>query len=201
MMYLRPGFVCRPPLLVAWNQQDKGTNVTLSGGLLTATCNATQDNAVRANKYRGAGKWYAELNGVSLGAGDTGLGLASAAAVLAGIGGSVANAFVHFYGGNCYANTSLVFNLGGMAAGGIEQLCYDGTAHLAWLRFSGGNWNGNAAYDPAAGTGGINTSAWDTGGLVPVFAVSVSGDSAIINAGGSSFSFTPPTGFSAWNTS
>lgn len=201
MIYLRPGFVCRPPLLVAWNQQDKGSNIDLSGGLLTATCNATLDNAVRANKYRGAGKWYWEINGTNIGGGDTGMGLASAAAVLTAIGGSVANAYMQFRGGNRYNNGSILANNGNMSGGGVLQICYDGTAHLAWLKFSAGNWNANAANDPAAGTGGSSTAAWDTGGLVPCFCVSVSGDAAVLNAGATSFSFTPPTGFLPGNSS
>lgn len=201
MIYFRPGFVCRSPLLVAWNQQDKTSNIDLSNGLLTATCNASPDGAVRATIVRAAGKWYAEINGVSIGGGDGGIGFANASAVLANIGGSVANAFIQFRSGNTYANGTLLFNNGGMGAGGIVQLAYDGTAHLGWLRFNGGNWNANASNNPATGVGGVNVSAWDSGGLFPCFAVSVSGDNAILNGGATSFSYAVPSGFSNWNTS
>lgn len=200
MRYFRPGFTVHPPLFVGWNVAAVSPNITLSNGLLRATGNAGGDGAVAATFRRATGKFYCELNMQTVTGGDTGGGFCSGAAVLANIGGSVANAIIQFKGGNVYSNGTLLFGNGSIAAGGILRCAYDADNHLAWLAFAGGNWNNNGAISPDAGTGGVNVSAWDTGGLFPCFACGGVTDQCTANFGASSFTYSLPSGFSNWNT-
>lgn len=201
MRYFNPGFTCRPPLFVGWNQQDKSANIDLSGGLLTAASNAAGDGAVRSTLLRATGKYYFELNFTTITGGDTGGGLAAGDAVLTSIGSSVLKAYIQFKGGNTYKNGSLLTNNGSMAGGGILRVAYDADAKLAWLAFAGGSWNASGTANPATGVGGQSTSAFDTIGLFPAFCTGASGDTGVLNAGGTSFTYSAPSGFSAWNTS
>lgn len=201
MRYFNPGFTCHPPLTVLWNQLDKTSNINLTGGLLTATCVGSGDGAVRATKAYASGKHYAELNCTTVTGTDTGAGFANTSAVLANIGSSVSGAIMQFKSGNTYKNGSLLYSNGNMSAGGIVRVAYDAGAHLAWIAFAGGNWNANAAYSPDAGTGGQDVSAFDSGGLFPCWACgsNANGDVCILNAGATSFTYSLPAGFSAWN--
>lgn len=198
MRYFNPAFVTRPPLVITWNQADKSANIDLTNGLLTATANSGTDGAVRATIIRAAGLWYAELNMGVLSGGDSGGGFANATAVLANIGGSVANAVIQFKGGNVYNNTALQFGNGNMSGGGILQCAYNGTTHRVWLKFASGNWNNNASNDPATGVGGLDVSGFDSGGLYPCFCAGGTADACTANFGATTFSFTIPSGFTAW---
>ena len=199
MRYFNPGFVVHPPLVVTWNNNDKSANITLSGGLLTATSIATGDLGVRGTFARAAGKWYFEVNMTTVTGGDTSGGLATATPTFAQIGANATQAYVQYRGGNIYKNGVVQYGNGSMAGGGILRVAYDANAHLAWLAFASGNWNASGAANPATGVGGNDVSAFDTGGLYPVFTSGANADSCTVNFGGSSFSFTPPAGFTAWN--
>lgn len=200
MRTFNPGFTCHPPLFVGWNNNDKSASIQLTGGQLVASPASVGDGAVRATVFRATGKYYAEINFTSITGGDSGGGLANASAVLEDIGAASVGAFTQFKSGNVYKDGSVVFSNGNMSGGGILRLAYDADGHLGWLSFAGGNWNGNAAFDPSAGTGGQNTSVFDSGGLFPMAALSQPGEIAVLNAGATSFSFTVPSGFLAWNT-
>lgn len=199
MRYFNPGFTFPPPLVTLWNQLDKSSNIVLSGGLLTAASNASGDGAVRSTVKRNAGKYYAEINFTAITGGNCGAGFANTGAVLANIGSTVAGAFIQFRSGNTYKNGSLLYSNGNMGGGGILRIAWDGTARLGWLAFAGGNWNANAAYSPDAGTGGQDTSSFDTGGLYLCFCTNANGDTAVLNAGASSFTYSLPAGFNNWN--
>lgn len=198
MRYFNNGFTAHPPLFVAWNQNDKSSNVNLSGGLLTAANVSTGDGGVRATLYRNTGKWYTELNVSVISGGDSGAGLANAVATFSALIANAAGGMIQFKSGNVYKNGSVVFGNGNMGGGGILRVAYDADAHLAWLAFAAGTWN-NSAGTPDAGTNGQDTSAFDSGGLFPVALLTANGDTNIINPGSSSFTYALPAGFTAWN--
>lgn len=197
---MNPGFTCHPPLFVGWNASDKSSIIQLSGGLLTATSNSGGDGAVRATLVRATGKFYAEIACSTIAGGDSGAGFANATAVLANLGTAAAGGFIQFKGGNVYKNGSVLFSNGAIGNGDILRVAYDAGGHLAWIACAGGNFNGNAANNPATGVGGQSTSAFDSGGLFPVWLTGQNGCVGVLNAGGSSFTYTLPAGFSAWNT-
>lgn len=187
---------------VTWNPSDKSTNITLSAGNLTATGTANSDGAVRATHKRSSGKHYFEINMQVLGgAADTGAGLANTTATLSTLGNTAANVFMQFRNGAVYKDTVNLFNNGSMAGTGILRVAYDADAHLAWVAFASGNWNNSPTANPATGTEGQDVSGFDSGGLFPVFSMAESGDQCTANFGASSFNFTTPSGFSAWNVS
>lgn len=200
MRTFNPGFTCHPPLFVGWNNNDKSSNIALSAGLLTATAISSGDGAVRATLIRASGKYYCEIALSAITGGDTGAGLANASAVLANLGAVASGGMVQFKGGNLYKNGSVLFNNGAISAGDILRVAYDADGHLGWLAKGAGNWNGNAAFSPDAGTGGQDMTAFDSGGLFPVWLTGANGDVGVLNAGASSFTYSLPTAFSAWNT-
>lgn len=199
MRYFNPGFTVRPPIRTTWSNTDKSSNIVLTGGLLVATSNGAGDGAVRGTVVRNEGLYYCEINCTVITGGDSGAGLANTSAVLANLGIAAAGAFVQFRSGNVYRNGSPLFGNGGMSGGGILRVAYNQPAHLSWLAFAGGNFNGSPTSDPATATEGVDTSSFDTGGLFPVWLTSNNGDSGTLNAGASSFTYALPAGFSAWN--
>jgi hypothetical protein len=83
--------------------------------------------------------------------------------------------------------------------GDICGLAIDLIAHLLWVRIGAGNWNGNATYNPATGVGGISLpSGLNSGAVFAGISVNNTGDFSTANFGGSAFSQTIPSGFSAW---
>lgn len=199
MRYFNNGFTMHPPLTVNWSLSDKSSNITLSSGLLTATALSAADGAVRATYVRSSGKHYAELNMVTVTGGDTGGGFANASAVLANIGGSVAGAVIQFKGGNVYNNGTLLFGNGNISGGGILRVAYDAAAHRVWIAFAGGNWNNSGSADPGTGVGGIDVSAWDSGGLFPCFSCGATADQCTANFGATTFTYSLPSGYSNWS--
>ena len=48
-------------MAVTWNPADKGANVTLSNGNMSAEANASNVDSVRATASKSSGKWYWEV--------------------------------------------------------------------------------------------------------------------------------------------
>lgn len=72
-----------------WNPADKGANITLSGGNLTATTSAFAWDAVRTTISKSTGKWYFEMSITANNLGFSGIGKSTA--TLASYLGSDAN--------------------------------------------------------------------------------------------------------------
>ena len=49
-------------MAITWNPSDKGANVTLSNGNLSAEANSTNVDSVRATNSKSSGKWYWEIH-------------------------------------------------------------------------------------------------------------------------------------------
>lgn len=81
--------------------------------------------------------------------------------------------------------------LGGIAPGTIVYMLADYDADLMWFKENAGDWNGNAAADPTAGTGGVTPSV-SIAGLLP--AAQGEGVDAIFTI----LDWTPPAGFVGW---
>jgi hypothetical protein len=91
-------------------------------------------------------------------------------------------------------------NLGITAIGDVFGFAIDLAARLAWCRRNGGNWNGDAAANPATGTNGVIIPA---GTMAPMVRFTNSGptNAMTANFGQSAFAFTPPSGFRlGWGT-
>jgi hypothetical protein len=94
----------------------------------------------------------------------------------------------------------MVAKIQGWKEGDMLSFAVDLGAKRIWFRTNGGNWNNDAANDPATNKGGIDISTLAGG---PYFAYGGGGDSGWgdtlgANFGGSAYAFPVPSGFSNW---
>jgi hypothetical protein len=184
-----------------WNPADKSANIALSNGNLTAQATSTADGGVRATAGKTTGKYYFEiLWSSSLGGGDTGCGIATAAAVLSSIGVSAVGAALVFVSGNVYFNGSNVGSAGTMP-GAPFTICVAadlGNSRI-WFRPNGGNWNNSGTANPATNAGGFNIAALFPGSAAyPVMALNLNTTPTYTaNFGATAFAQPVPSGFTA----
>jgi len=186
-----------------WNPLDTHSRFTLSSGnhVATAASVATQVGTCITDGKTGSGKYYVELTiGGTMG-GNTLLGVYTTSPVW----GTVLTSDIR--GAYCYAAFGLFYNgsntgltLGGFTAGDVICIAFDLDNSKAWFRKNVGNWNGNAAHNPATNAGGISISTLVATGR-PWFVMAGAGSGAApsftLNSGDSAFVQTVPTGFTA----
>lgn len=186
-----------------WNSADKSGNIVLSGSDLIAASNSGSNGGVRSTIGRSSGKLYAEFTvGASLAGSNSGVGIVTSGQALTNIAPSNGtNGFLisPFGGGSLYFNGSGAgFSIGGFAASDVIRMAIDFTGSKAWAARNNGSWNGTIA-DPATGTNGVNIAAVFPGSAAYCFLCSNnSGDGVTANFGASAFTYTPPSGYSAW---
>jgi hypothetical protein len=173
----------------SWNPADL-LNITLSNSNLTAT--STGAGAVRSVAPL-TGKLYWEVTIGAMTGGNSGIGLANAAAILSTVGASPSNASVVYNSGNIYVNNAYTgTNISFMPAGTIVCIAVDVTARLIWYRNGiAGNWNNSSSNNPATGVGGISISAI-TGTLFALQACKLAPRNVTANFGGSAFAGVNP---------
>lgn len=188
------------PAAVSWNPSDKDTYVTLSGGNLIAAAGGpvVSQGAVRAISGYSSGKYYWEETVDIWASGNTGVGIALSSANLSTVPTNPVGAAILYQGGTIYVNGSYSgVSMGARTAGQIIGIAIDVSAKLIWFRVApSGNWNNSGTANPATGTGGISFSAL-VGAVYPLAAFNLVGDQITANFGGSAFSGTMPSGFSA----
>ncbi len=208
-----------------WNPSDKDAAITLSSGNLTATGASSPSNvfkAVRATVGKwNSGKWcYQFTPQTTLDAFS--IGLAAADYPLNGFAylgttnqtESHALAGMNAQGGVWFADIQTGTNDPSLAVGTIGEVCADMGAKppLMWITPNvsgtggpggGPKWNGDATANPVGDVNGAliflypaqQAQALNSCCAFPIF-ISRNGDSVTANFG----SFTPPTGYSTWNT-
>lgn len=179
---------------VYWNPADKNAAIVLSNGNLTASGPGTSFwAAVRANVAHSTGDWYLE---VQVGADSTNLmiGLADSTLPLTDgyFPGVTSNSISYGDDGNVGLNGSIVANYGAFSPGDVIMIAFKAGAQKVWFG-KNGTWNG----DPAANTGGISVSGF--GATYPALGA-VFGGTATANFGATTFAYSPPTGFNAWDS-
>jgi hypothetical protein len=176
-----------------WNPADQGTGMALSNGNLTSTSAANVGG--RATGGKSSGKWYAEF---TMGAASTAnalLGVANSSATLANYPGADANGWVYYGDGRKVNNNSFTAYGTAYAATNVLMIALDMDNGKVFFGKSG-TWQ--ASGDPAAGTNAAFTglsgtlmAIWgDAGGTSPA---------ATGNWGQSAFTYSAPSGFSAWS--
>jgi len=193
-------------MTVTWNPSDKSTGVTLTNSDLTATGNVSDATfkGVRATLSRSTGRYYFEgviqnpsiING--------GFGLMTAAASLAqrvgfdAVGwGELQSSGTDIYKNHSNSLTSMASSTG--ASGLVYRVAVDLDAGKLWFGIDG-KWYGstyNSVGDPDGGTNPTFTSV--TGTLFPAVAFYYNGQAAVARFAISSFEFTIPSGFTAWD--
>jgi len=189
-----------------WNPSDVGGSATftLTNGNLTATItSATGSFNVRSVDRVSTGKYYWEitygatytaLQGLGISTISTNLGSSSNQTAANGLfTAQVSNAGIYAGG------VSTGISLGTITAGTVLCVALDMTNRLIWFRNgAAGNWNNNAGYSPAAGTGGVALTFCGPG--FPAYAFyttsnATNGTSVIANFGATAYAGTAPSGF------
>jgi hypothetical protein len=182
-----------------WNPFDKSTSASLTNNNLTANLGAAQ-GAVRGVRGRSSGKYYLEYTMIKWAGDAGGPGVALASASFSGNATTAGIIAVAGSNGTIWVNGSAGPSFGGTPADGdIVCMAIDFDAALIWFRQGvAGNWNGSGTANPATGVGGVSLAALAGATLFPFF-IDQSTDSITANFGGSAFTGTIPSGFSAWN--
>jgi len=178
-----------------WSATDK-LNSTLSGGNLIAI--ATGTGGGRAVDRNNAGKFYWEVTCNIFVNGNTGVGIATANAILSTFGQSVLNACMVYSNGNIYLNGSYTgVSLGTISAGNIVCISLNLNSKTIFFRRGAlGPWNNNAAYDPAIDSGGISIASFvNLAPVFPCYAFGAASDQFTANFGDSAFAGAVPAGF------
>lgn len=191
-----------------WSTTDL-VNVTLSGGNLIATASAASAG-VRGKDPKRSGKYYIEYTLPASQNASNLFGLASRRATL-GAAPSQAIATAQYNLGTLVfydvfgVQVTTGINLGNLT-GSVLCCAIDLDARLVWFRLgAAGNWNANAAYNPATGAGGVSVVAVGLGQGIDVYPFAYLGSSTnsiTANFGASAFTGSVPSGYtSGWDDS
>ena len=177
-------------------------NASTSGGNLTITSTGANGRGFTSIPIP-SGSAYMELvvNDVT-----TSFGVGVANTSESSYVGGTANSAGFLRDGNIYTNNAYVTtvkvdgynNPTAIVVGDIISIATDGTNARLWMRCNGGVWNTYLTGDPAAGSGSVSYSGV-TGSRFLYFEADNSGPAVTANFGLSAFTYSIPTGFSAWD--
>lgn len=177
-----------------WNPSDKTANVALTNNNLTATI-TSGSGGVRAVKGVNSGKYYFEVTMTTWVNNNSGPGIALSTAALPWLNTASGVAYVTF-GGSVYVNGTGVVAIGASASGQVIGVAVDFAAQLIWFRKApAGNWDNNAAHNPATGAGGYSIAAMSGLFYPAVNFVGAGAEAGTANFGNSAFSGAVPSGF------
>lgn len=177
---------------------DKDSTVTLSGGGLIATKNATNGAAYAFSTHgKESGKWRFQVTVTAI-SGDNSIGITGGLYVNRtgylgqsnGIGiNSLASTGVLYNGVTQYA-----YSTTNMSVGDVFDVYVDADAGKAWFARNGTILNG----DPVAGTGGTSIPSIAKA-YYPTLYLAGANTSFTINFGATAFTYTGSAGYSAWS--
>lgn len=190
-----------------WNPSDKGADIVLSNSDKTAADPDGTFQSVRSVTSHSSGKYYAEVAVAGTTQPFSGIGLSNSSFSVSGFVGTDTNSVSYLptqgaiFGsqGAMYENsTPAAYGAGTTAASYVLGIAVDLDNDLFYVSIDG-TWQDSA--DPAAGTGGYNYSV--TGALFVTAAPEGAGVTPndftnTLRTATADFSYTPPTGFSAW---
>jgi hypothetical protein len=176
------------------NPADSAAGFTFSNGNLTWS-NSTNTQVTRSTTSKTTGKWYFETR-VDNVTGSLRTGIANSSLSLSGSFGLDANGVAVLSTGQLAFNYSTLCNFSAVSAGDIIGVAFDVPNSLIYFSVNG-TWQ--CSGNPSAGSGGYSISM--TG---PYFATNATGTvsgarGATVNFGKTAFSYSIPTGFSAWH--
>lgn len=195
--------------MTTWNSADKGSNIALTNGDLTAVCSdPTSLRFVRSSTGKSTGKWYCEFlcNPIvaSFANRQAYVGIAQASVSNETILGSdVPELSWGFFYNSDNTSWHVAHGGGGNDIGGstpiqgnIIGISLDLNALVFYMRFNGIDLDGG---DPVSGTGGrvINAGTWYAAASGRI--ISSTPGQITANFGATAF-FSLPTGFSAWDS-
>lgn len=188
-----------PPTFTTWNPSDKDAAIALSSGNAVATGSGAAYKSVRSNTSHTTGKKYYEQVAVTQAApAGPYIGFASSAFLLSADLGSSSISF-----GIDPFSTFQAVSGGGLSLAGSHAAGSTGDRWMVAIDFDAGKfWIGkNNAWlssgNPSTGANAYGTFTANPT-LFPGTTCYNNSNSAQLYAGASSFSYTMPTGFSAW---
>ena len=190
-------FKIRPPSLAdAWNIGDKSFSLALSNSDKTVTSTVNSVSGVRSTQvYTNgtAGKYYAEFL-VNTYINSTEIGM-----LLTSSGLTATTGWRVLLNSGDIRNSGTVVGSVGSALASSDVLCmaWDAGAKVIWFRKNGGNWNNDAAADPAAGTNGIAVTG-SAGNYALHMLVSLTGGVVTVRTELAEYTQTVPSGFLSW---
>lgn len=180
-----------------WNSNDKHANLSLSNGNLTATnTTATGWCLGRASKPRASGKWYFEtLIATAIDVNNI-VGIARFLTAKNTHPGLDAASYSYFggSGGRKYYNGSYSAYGSTFGAGDVIGVALDLSAKKIWFSKNGAWQSGG---DPVAGTGEAFSGL--IGAYHPVASIYATGSALTGRFAAASLSYSPPSGFVAWD--
>ena len=183
-----------PTTGTAWNPLDKSSSVIITG--LQAANNGTASvGGVRADQSKTTGKWYFEatINQINNTYGILSIGVSNWYANLGQYIGVNSDGVSYMGSGYAYYNGNYIWNnTGAMAVNDVIGVAFDADAKKIWF-----SRNGVFGGSPAAGTGAIEVPTLSV--YYPTFG-SYQDDAATANFGLTAFAYSPPSGFSAFDT-
>jgi len=187
----------------SFNPSDKTPQITLSNSNLTATLGGSpSSDGVRSTTGRSLGKWYVQMTIGATAITSGGYGAALAATPIGvlwnnlGILVAAANGDIKLNG------TASGKNIGTPVAGDVIDMALDLDNAQAWFRRNNGNWNGDVSANPATNTGGVAIGTLFSSAPAYFYMATLSGpasSSVTVNAGGSAFTNSVPSGFGSWD--
>ncbi len=172
-----------------WNPSDKGTHVILSNGNLTATTDTFDNNSVRGTTSQSSGKWYFEIlvNHVQFVSFSIGIMNASATLNSSKPGSTADGRGVQPNGGVQDFSTGYSGSMSTFTDGDVIGFALDMAGTLDVYK--------NNTYQ-------LTFNALPTGAIYPAGDVvwdTVTTDSITLRPSAASQSYTPPSGFTAWD--
>ena len=189
-------------MTATWDPSNKSAGITLSGSDLVATIASGTSNVAATRAC--SGKTYFEVTvGASL-TGTLAVGICNRAfSMSAGTTlGANANGCGWRQNGTVVIVGSTIATIATFAATNTLCVAVDPAAQLIWFRVGAGNWNNNAANDPATGTGGISLATMILGPVLPAMGgttvtPNMSGTAAFASG---SFAQAVPSGYDTVDT-
>jgi hypothetical protein len=193
-----------------WSTTDKSANLTLTGANLIAT-SAGPNATVKGKDPKRTGKYYIEYTSTTTQGATSRFGFATAASPhststpASSIGPQSSSGAILIF--DVFGTQSSFGTIGAaVTTGTLLCVALDLDNQLCWYRVgAGGNWNNNAANNPATGVGGapVVTTGFGKGiDVYPYAFLVASPNSVTANFGGSAFTGAVPAGFtSGWDDS
>jgi len=183
---------------VTWNPSDKASLIVLSGSdLIAGRTGSNTYQSVRATLARsGGGKFYAEFLMGAVTPTSIMVGLAKSTADLNSYCGSGTDSWGYNQNGSTYNVGSQSTGFASYAASDVIQIAYDPATGKMWWG-KNNTWQGSG--DPAAGTNARYAATAGTA-LFPMCSIFEGGSGQTVRGRfkSSDFTYSPPSGFSAW---
>jgi hypothetical protein len=194
------------PATTAFDPASTSASLTLSNANLTAAANADNFGALtRSVNSHSTGKYYAEFTvdfwltgGVSGNA--QGVGICDSTQGIDTYMGADVHGIAYYQDGTVQFNGGVLTTIMTFAVGNIISMAVDMGNQTIWWRVNGGNWNNDAAANPATNTNGSSFAGIGATLYAAMDIQEATGgpQQFTANFGASAYAYAAPSGFGNW---